>query len=770
MRLLILLATCFLITLSVAFAADQTINLNATACSGGTSCNTTAYNINDTGIGHTIAKSGIGVADTWSNFPGSANASIRSVQFHLRHSGQGGISGFWTITVRNEAAGTTYCTNTTIAHAAVDTYSMWNTTAPCSWTVSRLDDLEVAFTNNDGGSGQDAFVYYADFFVTYNDIPNATTTLTDTSDPTTADDAITYAATASDPDGDQYRMTVCRTNSITGAYPGTCASGQSLCTSGATDSASQASCSYTTNMSDVGTLTAYAFFCDTGTTTCNVTPLSTTTTVLANNFVPSPTTGLSDTPDPVDETDSIAYAATATDPDGDQYKMTVCRTNAITNGYPGTCAASQTLCTSSATNSASEASCSYATDSNDVGTLTAYAFFCDTGTSTCNSTALSTTTTVDALVTNSFSCSIEQATSCSAGEKYLGLLNDTGGYDNAHAEIYSNANYANSLCCSASTLTMTHTCASTLIKLESTTNSHVEENTESNYAISACLNVTGATVSCEYADTTCPASTVCVLSLLNADGETSTRTNAHVGSCGAYDRKLCCGVNGRPSVPTLITPNDNNYTLFSRYPYFNWTSTDPEGDTITYYWNLSSPAGCAVIPEKTLSTNEYTSVDKLCIDRTYNWTVKACDSIGCSAYATSYNFSIPSTLSITLLNSTVDFGNLESSLPATNVSKNTTANDPYPISYMNTGNVDMATSVKANAAIWSTQSLNTVYFDFSDNGSTTWYNLSSSYQALSSNVTYANGTSELDLRIIVPVGEPSGTKNTTLTVQGASTE
>jgi len=90
---------------------------------------------------------------------------------------------------------------------------------------------------------------------------------------------------------------------------------------------------------------------------------------------------------------TITYTGTGTDVDGDQYRLSVCRTNSITDAYPGLCAASQGICNSTATNSGSEASCTYVVDTSDAGTLTAYGFLCDS-TGTCNSTSTSSSTTV----------------------------------------------------------------------------------------------------------------------------------------------------------------------------------------------------------------------------------------------------------------------------------------------------------------------------------------------------------------------------------------
>jgi outer membrane protein assembly factor BamB len=93
-----------------------------------------------------------------------------------------------------------------------------------------------------------------------------------------AGQGITYKGNDSDPENNQYMLTVCRTNSITAGYPGTCASGQLLCNSSATNAGNMASCTYTTSSSDAPTITAYGFVCNSQ-RLCNATAMSNTTTV-----------------------------------------------------------------------------------------------------------------------------------------------------------------------------------------------------------------------------------------------------------------------------------------------------------------------------------------------------------------------------------------------------------------------------------------------------------------------------------------------------------
>lgn len=280
MKQLIVWLLAALVLGGVALAADQTTEINVTACSGGTSCTAANYNVNDTTIAHTISKSEIGVTDTWSNVPFSTDAVIKKAILHLRHDGNTGISGSWTITVRNEAASSTYCTNNSITHVTSDTYDTWDTggsSGSCSWTTARLNDLEIAYASGDGAGPTDAFITYSDLYITYNEIPIADTVLDANSSVNIGDD-IYYNITASDDEGDNYRVTVCDSNGINNAYPGTC-TGNTLCTTPVTSSGNEAQCNYTTTAG--GTINSYAFLCDEGSQSCNSTPATASTTVTA---------------------------------------------------------------------------------------------------------------------------------------------------------------------------------------------------------------------------------------------------------------------------------------------------------------------------------------------------------------------------------------------------------------------------------------------------------------------------------------------------------
>ena len=85
-----------------------------------------------------------------------------------------------------------------------------------------------------------------------------------TSTPTNAGANVTFTATATDDNNDQYYLAVCKTNSITvgtDAAP-TCASSQTWAISTVTNSGSQASVTYATSSGDAESNAWYAFVCD----------------------------------------------------------------------------------------------------------------------------------------------------------------------------------------------------------------------------------------------------------------------------------------------------------------------------------------------------------------------------------------------------------------------------------------------------------------------------------------------------------------------------
>lgn len=105
---------------------------------------------------------------------------------------------------------------------------------------------------------------------------------------------------------------------------------------------------------------------------------------------------------------------------------------------------------------------------------------------------------------------------------------------NGHAELASESNYTNYVCCSG-VVGLGNACSGTYdtaLKLSATTNAHVEKKSESNYANNACISVTSGTVSVGYQASNCTGYDTTVASI-------SGDTNAHVGDGSAYTTKVC---------------------------------------------------------------------------------------------------------------------------------------------------------------------------------------------------------------------------------------
>lgn len=129
-----------------------------------------------------------------------------------------------------------------------------------------------------------------------------------------------------------------------------------------------------------------------------------------------------------------------------------------------------------------------------------------------------------------FSCTV--SATCNNPDVVIMRISGT---DNAHAELASQSNYSNLVCCSGIT-GLGNSCSGnfeTVAKLSATTNAHVEENTQSNYSESACLS-SGAddNVVVAYQASNCTGYDTTIASI-------SGTTNAHVGNASAYNTKIC---------------------------------------------------------------------------------------------------------------------------------------------------------------------------------------------------------------------------------------
>ena len=179
----------------------------------------------------------------------------------------------------------------------------------------------------------------------------------------------------------------------------------------------------------------------------------------------------------------------------------------------------------------------------------------------------------------SLTCSVQTSASCS-DTKVLLLENETGGWNNAHAQLPSVATYANAVCCSDGEDTLSTTCGDEayIFSLSDTDDAHVEEYGLGNFATDSCLSATTNRIVCQY-ETTCSAGFECLASYASSEGDNTT--NAHIGNCTEYTNKLCCMLNHKPTISlaklnatTINNLTDDNLTV-------HITLSDTDGDAIT---------------------------------------------------------------------------------------------------------------------------------------------------------------------------------------------
>ncbi len=182
------------------------------------------------------------------------------------------------------------------------------------------------------------------------------------------------------------------------------------------------------------------------------------------------------------------------------------------------------------------------------------------------------------------SCSV--ATTCAAGTVIWRMQNTT----NAHAELPSQALYAQLVCCSGVTGLGTACTApfATALKLSGTTNAHAEQGTQTNYANSACISVpSGGSVSIGYQATNCTGFDTTL-------GSMSGATNAHVGDSTAYTTKICgtAASSGAQTLTFSISTNSIGFgALSTAVPRFANTTggsaTEVEANTLSASTNAS---------------------------------------------------------------------------------------------------------------------------------------------------------------------------------------
>lgn len=236
-----------------------------------------------------------------------------------------------------------------------------------------------------------------------------------------------------------------------------------------------------------------------------------------------------------------------------------------------------------------------------------------------------------------------------------------------------------------------------------------------------------------------------------------------------------------PIVPTLLYPIDGNQSVFERFVNFDWTASDErDGDAVTYRFNLSvEPGSCATETQVTGIPESNYTFGALCFDQIYRWNVTACDDVeGCSSTTSTFNFTVASILSITLVNNAVEFGSLAQ---GQNIYTDNYSVLPFLIE--NDGNVLANVSLRGNSSPFVQAGLDGIGYRFrvqqNESGSFVAAQSQTSYIPVPSadthaikhlNFTDGNDLAAIHINLTVPGDEPPGQKEANITFQGVMDE
>ncbi|MBI4441188.1 hypothetical protein HY639_03400 [Candidatus Woesearchaeota archaeon] len=231
--------------------------------------------------------------------------------------------------------------------------------------------------------------------------------------------------------------------------------------------------------------------------------------------------------------------------------------------------------------------------------------------------------------------------------------------------------------------------------------------------------------------------------------------------------------NNPPTVPTLVSPAQNETTR-TRNPTFIWNaSTDEDGDTLTYILQISNVSNfsTAIFNVSGLSTLNFTNnTPLLTTDIPLFWRVRAYDGTDFSNFSTVFNFTIESVNIIFLPLNVVSFG-----LLSLNETNDTSDNSPYPFLLQNDGNVIVDVTINGSN-LWRTVNNPSRFYQFkirvNETGAFTQATASMNYTNMpltSSDIdipsfSFLNDTDAayIDINITVPSAEYAGARNSTI--------
>jgi len=226
---------------------------------------------------------------------------------------------------------------------------------------------------------------------------------------------------------------------------------------------------------------------------------------------------------------------------------------------------------------------------------------------------------------------------------------------------------------------------------------------------------------------------------------------------------------------TLVSPADGNITT-NRTPTFFWNATDDDNDFLTYELNISCYPGCSSDNRLIANLNETNhtleNILQFLSDNNfyYNWTVRANDGEVFGSFAKERKIFIQSLLTISLINDSVNFGQLTN-----NESINTTSGSSSPVIIQNDGNSFLNISVNVTSLFDSAPSPTENYQlkigNSTEHGTFDWFNslinwfnapITTTMAIVNLNSLDEKDTAKIDLRVRVPEDETAGNKSSTI--------
>lgn len=163
--LIISMSLLFILGMSIMILA-ATDDLDVTSCET-TACTAANLNTNDTTSGVTVGKAVV-TQPVMDNLPGDAS-TINNVVLRIRWTENTKTDGTNEVNLQADSTNTDYCTAQTDPQAASgDEYHEFDFSACRSWTVAEVNDLQVYYLNNDGGSAGKMDLTFVDVYVDYD--------------------------------------------------------------------------------------------------------------------------------------------------------------------------------------------------------------------------------------------------------------------------------------------------------------------------------------------------------------------------------------------------------------------------------------------------------------------------------------------------------------------------------------------------------------------------------------------------------------------------